>query len=143
MIVGFSVAACSGVFAALASVFSKAALEDGGKLVRPALCPWIQDEYCDTVVLLARVILLALMLLSNAFMITLFVRSMQYCSSTAEATVINNAANLLTTATLGQCLFGEVLSLFWWFGASLIIVGMLLIRQGTDSKTLSDREKTK
>ena len=130
MIVGFSVAACSGVFAALASVFSKAALEDGGKLVRPALCPWIQDEYCDTVschvytckemctsrcthvvkincfqvVLLARVILLALMLLSNAFMITLFVRSMQYCSSTAEATVINNAANLLTTVSYTMCI---------------------------------------
>ena len=45
---GFSVAACSGVFAALASVISKIALEDGGILIRAAICPWIQDEYCDT-----------------------------------------------------------------------------------------------
>jgi len=49
MIVGFSLAASSGVLAALASVFSKAALEDGGILVRSAFCPWIQDDYCDTV----------------------------------------------------------------------------------------------
>jgi len=49
MIVGFTVAACSGVFAALASVFSKAALENGGILVHSALCPWIHDGYCDTV----------------------------------------------------------------------------------------------
>ena len=48
MIVGFSIAACSGVFAALASVFSKVALEDGGILIRAATCPWIQDNYCDT-----------------------------------------------------------------------------------------------
>jgi len=49
MIVGFSIAACSGVFAALASVLSKAALEDSGILVRIALCPWMLDEYCNTV----------------------------------------------------------------------------------------------
>lgn len=49
MIVGFSVAACSGVFAALASVFSKVALEDGGMLIRATMCPWIQEDYCDTV----------------------------------------------------------------------------------------------
>ena len=45
---GFSVAACSGVFAALASVFSKVALEDGGILIRATICPWIQEDYCDT-----------------------------------------------------------------------------------------------
>ena len=49
MIVGFSIAACSGVFAALASVFSKVALENGGILIRATICPWMQDEYCDTV----------------------------------------------------------------------------------------------
>ena len=47
MIVGFTVAASSGVFAALASVLSKVALEDGGILIRAAVCPWISDEYCD------------------------------------------------------------------------------------------------
>ena len=47
MIVGFTVAASSGVFAALASVLSKVALEDGGILIRAAVCPWIPDEYCD------------------------------------------------------------------------------------------------
>lgn len=52
MIVGFSVAACSGVFAALASVFSKVALEDGGILIRTVICPWIKDEYCDMVSIL-------------------------------------------------------------------------------------------
>ena len=45
---GFSVAACSGAFAALASVFSKVALEDGGILIRATICPWIQEDYCDT-----------------------------------------------------------------------------------------------
>ena len=54
MIVGFSVAACSGVFAALASVLSKTALEDDGILIRSAVCPWIQEEYCKTVKILKR-----------------------------------------------------------------------------------------
>ena len=45
---GFSVAACSGVFAALASVFSKVALEDGGILIRASVCPWMHEDYCDT-----------------------------------------------------------------------------------------------
>lgn len=49
MIVGFTVAASSGVFAALASVLSKVALEDGGILIRAAVCPWISDGYCDRV----------------------------------------------------------------------------------------------
>jgi len=49
MIVGFSIAAGSGVFAALASVFSKVALEDGGTLIRATICPWMQDEYCNMV----------------------------------------------------------------------------------------------
>lgn len=56
MIVGFSVAACSGVFAALASVLSKLALEDGGVLIRAAVCPRIPDEYCDTASILVLVI---------------------------------------------------------------------------------------
>ena len=58
---------------------------------------FIKCSFPLQVVLPLRVVLLALMLLCNAFMITLFVRSMQYCSSTAEATIVNNAANLLTT----------------------------------------------
>ena len=57
MIVGFSVAACSGVFAALASVLSKVALEDGGILIRAAVCPWIPDEYCDAASILVLVTL--------------------------------------------------------------------------------------
>lgn len=56
MIVGFSVAACSGVFASLASVFSKVALENDGIIIRATVCPWIQEEYCDTVSIVSQVI---------------------------------------------------------------------------------------
>ena len=36
----------------------------------------------------------------------------------------------LLQAVFGMVLFGEVLSLMWWLGASLIVAGLVLIQQG-------------
>ena len=101
------------------------------------------------VVAVLRVIGVVLMLLFNALMWMLFTKSLQQCRSTVEATVLNSSANFCITvcaiycaccwgnklavftpqALCGYLLFGETLSLLWWTGASLIVLGVLLLTQ--------------
>lgn len=116
----------------------------------------------------------------NALMWTLFVKALQKCASSLEATITNTSSNLLFTvrfhekkrsefalwsivfaacdkwmlvcrlrslpcsnrpwtrckksvfqAFFGKVLFGEALSLMWWFGAILIIIGLALVHTDT------------
>lgn len=79
---------------------------------------------------------------------TTFTKALQEVPSTVEATVTNSSANLFFTvstakeqlrqchpvrvlcpvqAVLGNAVFGETLSLQWWAGASLIVMGLVII----------------
>jgi len=67
----------------------------------------------------------------------LFTRTLSLSSSAVKLNVINTAANLIITALLGALIFGERLPLLWWAGATLLILGSVIIgtREGTVEET--------
>jgi len=154
---GHMLAAGAGFFAALSSVFGKLAMASdfAASLCQIALTFAYIDYFhpdmpsdnivkedtediqyiCESLSFYVRVVFFGLIFLCNTLMWTLFVRAMQACSSTVEATIINTASNLVFTALLGRLLFGEVLSLLWCAGMTLIVVGMVLITRGNSADT--------
>ncbi|CAI8021608.1 Transmembrane protein 42 [Geodia barretti] len=128
--VGFSLAVAAGFCAAMASVFSKLAFEEEGATLKHITCPFVAESVCPSVVLALRVGSFILLFLSNAVMWALFVRALQGCGSTVEAAVANSGSNFIFTALFGIFLFGESVSLMWWFGASLVVLGLVVIQHG-------------
>lgn len=49
MVVGFSLALAAGAFAAIASVFSKLAFEEGGVTLKQFICLLVAEEQCTIV----------------------------------------------------------------------------------------------
>ncbi|XP_052815266.1 transmembrane protein 42-like [Mya arenaria] len=130
--VGASLAVCAGTMAALASVSAKLAMteETVHHICQEVLSSFSQSAVCDTLSYLLRVSCFAGIFLFNSLMWTFYTKSLQYCSSTIEATITNTGANFLVTAFLGLTLFGEQLSYFWWLGSCLILAGLILIHKG-------------
>ncbi|KNC78250.1 hypothetical protein SARC_09308 [Sphaeroforma arctica JP610] len=81
---------------------------------------------------------IAFIFVTQSLMWFYFSKSLVYCDSALEATVINTACNFSVSALLGSVLFGEELTLQWCFGLSLILAGVLLIVRQT---TLPNMEK--
>jgi len=67
------------------------------------------------------------LVLSNILMLQSFNRALQASKTTLEASIVNTASNFIFTAIIGYLAFSEELSLFWWSGTSLIIIGTYLI----------------
>ncbi|RKP38804.1 hypothetical protein BJ085DRAFT_1898, partial [Dimargaris cristalligena] len=70
---------------------------------------------------------LVLIGLSNILMWALFSKALHKADSSITVTVYNTAVNFFLTALLGNLVFGEPLSLRWWFGSSLILLGTVLM----------------
>ena len=78
---------------------------------------------------------MAAMLGCNAAMTSCYVQAL-HASSSVQATVISFALNFLLSAAVGWAVFGEPLSLRWWAGAVLTMVGVALVAGwGFESKT--------
>ncbi|XP_055701624.1 transmembrane protein 42-like [Phlebotomus papatasi] len=68
------------------------------------------------------------MIILNTLVWTFFVKALHSGSGgSVGATVVSSGTNYFTSALLGWVIFGETTSLFWWFGTSLIITGIILI----------------
>lgn len=113
-------AALAGVLGALAAAAIKAALQP------PAYVP---TSLALPLLLLLRALCLAAGLVCNAAMMRAFARGLQSAGS-APATLTSAAANLLTSALLGVCLFGERLGSRWTLGTGLVLVGLSLLHRG-------------
>lgn len=74
--------------------------------------------------------LLTMTILLNGAMWGVFVESMQGLNS-GEAVVLNTGCNILASAALGRVVFQEMIGMYWWVGASLILSGMALLQTGT------------
>ncbi|KAK3729572.1 hypothetical protein QZH41_017188 [Actinostola sp. cb2023] len=149
---GLSLALAAGFCAALASSFAKFAMSP--ELLRNVICDNVfiysiigatrNGRHCQWVVMFFRVFFFSLVFVFNALMWTLFVKSLRKCSSTAVATVTNTGSNLVCTAILGIVFFGETQTMKWWIGASMIIMGLVLIHHSNKSKRMDDAvDKTK
>ena len=73
-----------------------------------------------------RVVSLVGMFLTNALMLNYFVKSLNQLD-TLSATIGSAGMNFVCTAIFGQLCFGEELAWQWWFGASIILLGMKML----------------
>ncbi|KAI4489203.1 PREDICTED: transmembrane protein 42-like [Polistes canadensis] len=105
-------AVCAGIFATCGSLFGKLS---GGA------------EFVFLIPMLLKTSLLVLMVVSNTIGCTLFVKALNGSESSLPATVASTATNYVCSAFLGFLIFGESTSLTWWSGASLVILGLILI----------------
>jgi len=140
--IGFVSAICAGCCAAIASTCAKLAMSP--ELQRIFWCDFLLEKVfdgstlssvCQTVVIVGRVSSFLLVFFFNALMWTLFVKSLRGSSSSATATVTNTGSNFICTAVLSCVLFGEMLSMRWWLGTSLILTGLILIHFNSASST--------
>lgn len=90
---------------------------------------------CSSVALLVRAVTFGITLLLNAAMWTLFVKSLQFSSSSVQATLTSTASNFLCSAVLGSVLFGEPLAGLWWLGMSLTMAGLALVHSAKPEGT--------
>mmetsp|Transcript_19385 Transcript_19385/g.33337 ORF Transcript_19385/g.33337 Transcript_19385/m.33337 type:complete len:81 (-) Transcript_19385:240-482(-) len=67
-----------------------------------------------------------------------FVLSMKQTNS-VNASIINTSCQFIFTALFSFVLFGETLNARWWLGLTCLLVGLILILRGTETK----QEKTK
>ncbi|CAB4005958.1 transmembrane 42-like [Paramuricea clavata] len=141
-----SLALTAGFCAAIASLCAKLAFSP--EIVFKDVCEsvdfWIVEcsGHCDKIILLSRIILFVLTFLCNGLMWTLFVKSMRN-SSSAQALITNSASNFISSALFGKFFFGEILSMQWWLGASLIILGLYIINKNkiADDVTVTGHKK--
>jgi len=134
--VGFVYAVLAGSTAAMASVFGKLAMDSShlSGLVR-ILFP--SGESSDSIVRILQGCCIGMIILCNMGMWSLFVRALDRLPSSLIATAVNTAVNFFLSAFLGSILFGEGLPVLWWAGASIILLGLLLLnhsKPAEDSK---------
>ncbi|KAF9985644.1 hypothetical protein BGZ65_010286 [Modicella reniformis] len=143
----------AGTFAALASVFAKLTLDVRTVEFLQYACYTFftpMSPHCTSlfiakegetspIVVAVRTACFGLIFICNAAMWTLFTKALNRSKSSATVTVINSASNFCLTAMLGYALFSEPLALQWWFGASLIVIGSVLV----SSDETSDISKQK
>ncbi|KAG0087460.1 hypothetical protein BGZ93_005570 [Podila epicladia] len=134
-------ATLAGTFAALASVFAKLTMDARttnflqntcNTLIAPTtpICTSMfiaEDGETSPAEFAVRSACFGLIFICNAAMWTLFTKALNRSQSSATVTVINSSANFCITAVLGYALFSEPLALQWWFGASLIVLGGVLV----------------
>lgn len=90
--------------------------------------------------LVLRIMLLAATLVLNCVMWSVFVESMQGLNS-GEALVMNTGTNMLFSAFIGWLAFGEVFGMYWWIGASFILIGIILLKSAHTDVGVHHRKK--
>ncbi|ETV85874.1 hypothetical protein H257_02421 [Aphanomyces astaci] len=139
----------SGTIAAVSGMLGKLSSDDNASVIQTiqAYChehqhaayPWLDCAWAMRVV---HVAFFAAMLLSNAVMLSFFVRGLHETDS-LTATITSSAANFVVTALVGYLVFHEQLPLQWWVGASVILFGMGLLLHGAKDDITTDDSKAK
>uniref|UniRef100_A0A8C2ZKY6 Transmembrane protein 42 n=1 Tax=Cyclopterus lumpus TaxID=8103 RepID=A0A8C2ZKY6_CYCLU len=65
----------------------------------------------------------------NAVMWTFLAKALRYSSSSTQTTVTTTASNFISSAFLGQLIFGEAQITLWWVGISLTFSGLLVLQR--------------
>ncbi|XP_020562718.1 transmembrane protein 42 isoform X2 [Oryzias latipes] len=65
----------------------------------------------------------------NAVMWTFLAKALRYSSSSTRTTVTTTASNFISSAFLGQLIFGEAQIKLWWVGISLTFSGLLVLQR--------------
>ncbi|KAI8998350.1 glycosyltransferase family 28 C-terminal domain-containing protein [Gaertneriomyces semiglobifer] len=132
-------AVLSGTAAALASVFSKCAAQSEDAVAASPLQSFV-DQYLSMIGLrdkipysiIIRGLFVGGVVGANVAMWFLFTRALNKAPSTAQVTVINNAANMCFSALFGYLFFDDMgmITSQWWAGVTLLLCGSALIIRG-------------
>ncbi|KAJ2747683.1 hypothetical protein GGI20_000332 [Coemansia sp. BCRC 34301] len=125
-------ALAGGAFAALGSVSAKLAVDQRTGTLALAVAEMVPGADLGTVMLVTRGAMLAAIGACNFFMWLFFTKALRYGRSTARVMMLQTVANFATTALCGVYVFGDVLGLRWWMGASLIAAGLALLNSADD-----------
>ncbi|XP_033754097.1 transmembrane protein 42-like isoform X2 [Pecten maximus] len=134
---GFLLALLAGTMAALGSVFAKLAFN--GDIISNGCNSMMDTTLCSKLKWYLQGLCFGMIFVSNALMWTCFTKSLQLCTSSLEATVINTATNFVVSALIGWMFFQEYLSLKWWLGSILILLGLVLIHRGSGHQTVTQK----
>ncbi|KAJ7957837.1 Cell growth defect factor 2 [Quillaja saponaria] len=77
-----------------------------------------------------------MVILFNVTMWVCYVNSLKALSS-LQATVTNFAINFISSGLAGFFLFAEAISLQWFAGALLIVIGVLVLSKSSNEKKVS------
>ncbi|KAJ2607776.1 Transmembrane protein 42 [Coemansia sp. RSA 1365] len=117
----------AGLFAALGSVSAKLTVNISASpfpdLVRQTL-PRINTRALEV---LSRILMAIGVGASNFFMWLFFTKALRFGDSTPRVMMLQTASNFAATAVCGVYLFGDALSMQWWAGASLIVIGLVIL----------------
>lgn len=136
---GLILASSAGLFASLASLSAKLAVTDEtvkeicqilNVLSEIINWPLLSSTCSEVLICVLRVCCFCLMFAFNALMWTTFTKSLQYFTSTVEASATNTACNFTFSAIFGWLFFNENLPLQWWIGCLCIVIGLYLIQSG-------------
>ncbi|KAJ2889708.1 hypothetical protein IWW38_004549 [Coemansia aciculifera] len=124
-------ALAGGGFAALGSVSAKLAVDQGDT---PALAHFVSSWFPAAaglspggVAATARVLMLGCIGVCNFLQWLFFTKALRFGQSTARVMMLQTVANFAMTAVCGVYVFGDVLGLRWWMGASLIAAGLTML----------------
>ncbi|XP_017280384.3 transmembrane protein 42 [Kryptolebias marmoratus] len=84
---------------------------------------------CDRLHIPLRLLCGGLLFTCNAVMWTFLAKALRYSSSSTRTTVTTTASNFVSSAFLGQLLFGEPQITLWWVGISLTFSGLLVLQR--------------
>lgn len=128
----------AGMFACLASIFGKLALNDTDIT---ALCMQIGTRYdydlvapCSRIAPWLRAVCFGMIFACNSLMWLYFTKTLNVSDTTAEAVAVNSATNFLLTGLAGMILFGEPISMKWVIGTCCIILGLVCINMADSAE---------
>uniref|UniRef100_A0A671QGI1 Transmembrane protein 42-like n=1 Tax=Sinocyclocheilus anshuiensis TaxID=1608454 RepID=A0A671QGI1_9TELE len=77
----------------------------------------------------------------NAVMWTFLAKALRSSCSSTRTTVTTTASNFISSAFLGQLIFGETHVALWWVGISLTLSGLLVLHHTSPNLTQSHDSK--
>jgi drug/metabolite transporter (DMT)-like permease len=72
---------------------------------------------------------------------TLFTKALARGTSTTQVSIINTSTNFMLTAFLGLFIFAEALPPLWWAGASLLVVGNVIVGRKDETAERKQEEE--
>ncbi|KKA29914.1 hypothetical protein TD95_001485 [Thielaviopsis punctulata] len=88
--------------------------------------------------ILLRIIFFIFNIFFNGVMWSLFTRALTIGSSTTKTSMVNTSANFMATAVFGAIIFAETLPPLWFLGASLLVVGNVIIGHQDEGSSAVD-----
>ncbi|OAQ71274.2 transcription initiation factor IIA small subunit [Pochonia chlamydosporia 170] len=134
-------AIASGACAAFNGVFAKLTTTDLTSSLAHKLAALLSISHENIVEIVVRAIFFGLNLTFNGIMWTLFTKALARGTSTTQVSIINTSTNFMLTALLGLFIFAEALPPLWWAGASLLVVGNVIVGRKDEDKAPGEGEE--